>query len=798
MKRFWLGLVICMAWGMSLMGQGTDLQVAQDLLVEADGLAGASKIEKLEEAVEISERISFDEGVRNGYQGLIQLYVHEKKVSQELQTRMQLVNYLDRTQNISGWAKAEFEIGELYFKQKIFTNAAESFELSRKKAAETGDEELFYQSLLRYAQSQHELGDYLLATSKSSDEGIPSSVKSAFREARNSYVQALALAQNLGKEEDQLYVYQQLSRLAHSQQQYNEELSHTQSALAMAKQLGKSHDVVTALNNMGFVSKYLGNQNDALQYFTQAYAELEKSPNARLEADVLLNLGVIRHNQGELAQALKHFKFSAQKAAQAGNHEMEGNAYDFLARGHYQSKDYTTALSYNEKTIAVAKAKQLPELLLRSYATRSLIYQSLYEFEYAVEAQKKFLELNDSLADLREARQTELQSKEREMHVMVENDLKIVQYELQRQRDDEEKKRLEQKLELESSELARQGLEVQEAINELAISEQQSKISNLANLQIIQDLELDKERSNVETQRARVSQSQELAKRLENEKEIQALRAEDEKRLKELQIKENDLQRKNIRNLIFILMGAGLMILIILIALWQLRLRNRKIKKQQLEIAAAKLKSDELLFNILPITVAEELKESGHSPPRSYEAATVLFTDFAGFTQISERLSPAALVATLDKVFLQFDLISEKHGMQRIKTIGDAYMATCGLPDPDPAHASKTVAAALEMRDFIDQFNKGLAADADPWNIRIGVNSGPLVAGVVGIRKFAYDIWGDTVNTASRMESSGIPGKVNISGSTQALVEGQFKLEYRGKVSAKNKGEIDMYFAESK
>jgi|GEM_PF-448522 len=787
-----------MLLGLTLWSQGTDLEMAKGLLVEAENLAGDSKIEKLIEAVEISEKISFDEGVRNGYQGLIEMYAREKKVPQELQTRLQLVNYLDRTEDQLGWANAEYDIGELYFEQGIYANAAESFSLSRKKAAEIGEEELFFRALLRYARAQHELGNDRLATSKSKDETLPSSVKSAFREARNSYTQALALAKSMGKDEEQLWIHQQMGRIAHVRKQHNEELSETKSALAMAKKLGRPHDMVTALNNMVFVSKFLGQPKEALDYFTEAHAILQASPDAGMEADVLLNLGVIRHNQGDLSLALKHFQTSAKKAIEAGNEAMEGNAYDFLARGYYQSKDYTNALSYNERTIKVARANQLPELLLRAYATRSLIYQSLYEFEYAVEAQKKFLELNDSLADLRQMRRAEVQTKEREMHLMVENDLKIVQYELQRQRDEEEKKRLEQELELESSELARKGLEAQEAKNELALTEQQAKISNLANQRIIQDLELDKERSKAETERVRALQNKELAKRLENEKINEELRADNEQRLKELQMQENDRQAENIRNLIFILIGAGLMILFILIVLGQLRLRNKKIKKQQLEIAASKQKSDELLLNILPITVAEELKESGQSPPRYYEEATVLFTDFAGFTQISERLSPAALVETLDKVFLQFDLIAEKHGLQRIKTIGDAYMATCGLPEADPDHASKTVAAALEMRDFIREFNANQHAGADAWNIRIGVNSGPVVAGVVGIRKFAYDIWGDTVNTASRMESSGAPGKVNISGSTQNLVKQQFQLEYRGKVSAKNKGEIDMYFAEAK
>ncbi len=224
----------------------------------------------------------------------------------------------------------------------------------------------------------------------------------------------------------------------------------------------------------------------------------------------------------------------------------------------------------------------------------------------------------------------------------------------------------------------------------------------------------------------------------------------------------------------------------------------KTIQKQVLEIAEEKEKSDKLLLNILPPTVAEELKEKGQTTPRQYEDVSIVFTDFSGFTTISEEMSPSELVNTLDKIFHEFDLITEKYGLNRIKTIGDAYMCASGLPEPNGEHAVKAVSAAIEMRDYIRTFNSGLSEGKPHWNVRIGVNSGAVVAGVVGIKKFAYDIWGDAVNVASRMESSGAIGKVNISGTTFKLVEHHFSTEYRGKIEAKNKGQIDMYFVEEK
>jgi class 3 adenylate cyclase len=176
---------------------------------------------------------------------------------------------------------------------------------------------------------------------------------------------------------------------------------------------------------------------------------------------------------------------------------------------------------------------------------------------------------------------------------------------------------------------------------------------------------------------------------------------------------------------------------------------------------------------------------------RQFDDVTVLFTDFVDFTKISEKLSPHELVSELHLNFKAFDDIMERFGLEKIKTIGDAYMAVSGLPVSNPQHAHLAAQAALEIQAFVQQRKKGMT---HPFEIRIGLHSGQVVAGIVGVKKFAYDIWGDTVNTAARMESSSEPGKINLSGATYALLKDAFDCDYRGKITAKNKGEIDMYF----
>ena len=262
---------------------------------------------------------------------------------------------------------------------------------------------------------------------------------------------------------------------------------------------------------------------------------------------------------------------------------------------------------------------------------------------------------------------------------------------------------------------------------------------------------------------------------------------------KDKELQDSIIQRQKLVNYAAAITGF-LLIVVIFGALN----RYRHISRTNVIIKSERDRSKELLLNILPEETARELETNGFAKTQYYENVTVLFTDFKGFSTIAGNLTPQALVAELNDYFCKFDEIVEKYGLEKIKTIGDAYMCAGGIPVENNTHPLNAVMAALEMQLYMEmQLQDRQKRGELGWELRIGIHTGPIVAGVVGKKKYAYDIWGDTVNVASRMESNGEAGKVNISATTYERISDKYECLHRGKVSAKNIGEVDMYFVGS-
>jgi adenylate cyclase len=272
-----------------------------------------------------------------------------------------------------------------------------------------------------------------------------------------------------------------------------------------------------------------------------------------------------------------------------------------------------------------------------------------------------------------------------------------------------------------------------------------------------------------------VSKKQTEVNLLEKESEIQQLKA------------------KKQQTILYVTIIALFLIVLLVIGLLR---RYQFIKRTNAIIESEKKRSNELLLNILPEETAAELKTYGKVEAQKFDSVTVLFTDFVGFTAFAENLSPEKLVETVDFYFSKFDTIIDKYELEKIKTIGDSYMCAGGLPFVTFDHAYKMILAAQEMLDFVSMSKVENQSQHIRFDIRIGINTGPVVAGIVGTKKFAYDIWGDTVNIASRMESNSESGKINISENTYQLVKDRLDCECRGSITVKNRGEMKMYFVE--
>lgn len=251
-----------------------------------------------------------------------------------------------------------------------------------------------------------------------------------------------------------------------------------------------------------------------------------------------------------------------------------------------------------------------------------------------------------------------------------------------------------------------------------------------------------------------------------------------------------------------ILVVVGLIIFIIMFRTERLLKEKEKlevlVEERTKDLMIEKSKSESLLLNILPSEIALELKTFGSAKTKKYTKASVLFTDFKGFTQLSTQMSAIELVEKLDEIFVAFDEVIERNGLEKIKTIGDAYMCASGVPKENKFQVHNIVVAGLQLVEVMSQFNlKQEKLNQPIWDVRVGIHTGEIIAGVVGKKKFAYDVWGDTVNIASRMESNSEPGRVNVSSTTYREVKQFFNFEERGFIKAKNRGELEMYFVNS-
>ncbi len=573
---------------------------------------------------------------------------------------------------------------------------------------------------------------------------------------------------------------------------------------AIIEKAGTTQEQSLLYNNLGRQYATLREYSKALEYFRKAELQCAYIPCDYPEV-LWANMGIALHNTGESKRGIEYLLKARNLLAARKDYAALANLEHLMAGVYFSSNDLYNALSHNQTAIQYASDTKQQAVLAEAYRTAADLYHELYDFEKAFEYYRDYLNVLDSIRIEDQAHEQRL-NQQRTLLAASEGQIKFLiarqnfkDLELNQIKFDRERLELQNKnLELESrrKEDEVRLLEAQQEADQAKLREQ-----TLQALEARQRLRIADQKFNAEKQGREIIElrEKEQIERAQNRADSTS-RAQEIDRIQREQTFRNE-QDADFRRFAYIL---GLLFFLLLgivgISWWfarrakrRLQSQNRKIQAQNLQIQEEQRKSDGLLLNILPQEIADELKASGQATPRLYESATVLFSDFVNFTKLSATLTPKELIDELNECFLAFDEICERHGLEKIKTIGDAYMCAGGLPVPNETHAADAVRAALEMSTWL-LARKHERADAHLTEMRIGIHTGPVMAGVIGKNKFAYDIWGDAVNLAARLEEHGEPGHVNISGATKEAVKHLFIAKHRGKKEVHNKGMVDMYF----
>lgn len=521
--------------------------------------------------------------------------------------------------------------------------------------------------------------------------------------------------------------------------------------------------------------------------------ELQQAGSSRERMVLNFQIAEEHLRSGDKQKAVDFGRTAHQLAIEQNNNGFAARSAYLIADAYERLKNDRNAETWYKTCLNFAKTAGDFDLIVQSVKKRSRIatkdgnYRRAYEINQ--EAFDYFSGKGTSISDLEGRFETQKTVIDRERKALIDEknrlEREIAAMSQERDQLSTDKRQLESR----QQELVQQKEKVEEQITE----KEQALVSVEEEKRKVEELATQKEAALKNMSREKLIQEAALneAKKERAEAELIAQR---EKSLRE----QEKILREKTRLQAAAGAGAGGLVIFFMSMLYiSSRRAKSNLQRKNKLIELERERSDELLFNILPKTIGEELKEFGKAKARKFEQATVLFTDFKNFTQISEKLSPEELVEEIDRCFKGFDfIISQYPDIEKIKTIGDAYMCACGLDDTFSS-PDNLIRAALEMQEFLSEQRAERTRLGKPYfEARIGLHTGPVVAGVVGVNKFAYDIWGDTVNIAARMESQCEEGRINISETTYNLVKYSFECSYRGKVEAKNKGAIDMYYVE--
>ena len=570
--------------------------------------------------------------------------------------------------------------------------------------------------------------------------------------------EALKLAENINFQMGIGYAYKLLGFSYASQADYQEATVQLQESLKVFESIDFKDGIANLNDNLGSIHFNAGQDAKAIEYHLKALKIAEEIDNKIRVATALNNLGTVYANkEATYDMAITYFLRALPLFMELSYSPGIGHSSMNLGEIYFKKGEYSSSSNYLQTAIEIYSGTTDVCFPL-SYM--GAIYAEQGNFSEALEFHNKAIQIAETFNSPFELAQS---------LIALANSLE---------------KKGDIKLSIDSYLKAK---EISEGIG--AKQEVKKVYEALASLYAkIEDYKF------AYTYETLLTQIKDTLYNTDEDKKIQQLQFNFDINKKEAEIglQQEIIQRQKIANYASAI--AGFLFLLVAIGSFN---RYKYVKRTNKIIKNERDRSQELLLNILPEETAKELEVDGHAKTRYYENVTVLFTDFKGFSTIAGKLTPIQLVAQLNDYFMAFDEIMGKHNLEKIKTIGDAYMCAGGIPITNNSHPLDAVKAALDMQAYMNKRQRELESTGlEAWELRIGIHTGPVVAGVVGKRKYAYDIWGDTVNVASRMESNGAPGKVNISSATFNLIKEKYECTHRGKISAKNIGEVDMYFIE--
>ncbi len=605
--------------------------------------------------------------------------------------------------------------------------------------------------------------------------------------------QGLDLATNLNWQKGTAMASNSLGNCYLGKSDYPKAVEFFKTTLKTYQETGNKKGIVNVTTNIGQAYGQQGNYAKALEYFFLALKMAEETGDKNAVATNTCNIGSVCQMERNYPQAREYFMKAIKLSEDLGDKQALIRATINTGTVYYWQKNYDKALEYDFMGLKMAEDAGVNVAIAKCYSNIGNVYTEQKNYTMAITYMLKGLKIDQEIKDkyatgfllknigfayLAILNDTNANGPNHSKIMAADKEMASGPYQPDETIPASKAARIQKAMLY-----LQQALDIAKEIKQLDIQmDCYEGISEVYKLKGDLKNEIENFKKYSEVKDSLFSK--------DNTEQITKLNAENEYNLKQQADSLKIVAREKItaielrRQRTYTLLGIGGTVLLLGFSFFMVKAR----KKSELE----RKKSDELLLNILPSEVAAELKSTGVSEAKYFDHVTVIFTDFVNFTKASETLSPKELVNELHTCFKMFDEIISKYGIEKIKTIGDAYLAVSGLPVPDPKHAENVVRAALEivacMRDR--QANIGDRA----FQVRVGIHSGNAVAGIVGVKKFAYDIWGDTVNTAARMEQSSEAGKINISEVTYELVKDKFNCRYRGEIDAKNKGQMKMYF----